>query len=158
MSLLITVLHDYGTDDLVIWSINAWLQQKSHQFWYFTCNFMHRFQSKINIYRGEFFSWNIGTSSRANSCRASAVPIFCILQSCHLSRASPGLCWQVTSLDSFLPPILGTARGPFQLVPSRASARKQSAKNVKWGFRKNTIIVVCVVSFDPDQLETSSFF
>ena len=76
-------------------------------------------------------SVEIGTSSRANSCRASAVPIFCILQSCHLSRASPGLCWQVTSLDSFLPPILGTARGPFQLVPSRASARKQSAKNVK---------------------------
>ena len=102
-------------------------------------------------------SVEIGTSSRANSCRASAVPIFCILQSCHLSRASPGLCWQVTSLDSFLPPILGTARGPFQLVPSRASARKQSAKNVKWAFRKNTI-VVCVVSFDPDQLETSSFF
>ena len=76
-------------------------------------------------------SVEIGTSSRANSCRASAVPIFCILQSCHLSRASPGLCWQVTSLDSFLPPILGTARGPFQLVPSRATARKQSAKNVK---------------------------
>ena len=49
-------------------------------------------------------SVEIGTSSRANSCRASAVPIFCILQSCHLSRASPGLCWQVTSLDSFLPP------------------------------------------------------
>ena len=102
-------------------------------------------------------SVEIGTSSRANSCRASAVPIFCILQSCHLSGASLGLCWQVTSLDSFLPPILGTARGPFQLVPSRASARKQSAKNVKWAFRKNTI-VVCVVSFDPDQLETSSFF
>ena len=57
----------------------------------------------------------IGTSSRANSRRASAVPIFCNLQSCHLSRSSPGLWWQVTSLDGFLPPHSRNGAG---LVPT----------------------------------------